>query len=239
MEKSFQERSSVQLLAGCQSYVGDLLPDNQFVYNAFGSGAQLSLCGAAGWSYAINRIWSVDARLFVARLKGDETQGYGSQEAAQQWHAARGVQFKTLYSDLSVSACLEPLYLFQAYRSREATARVSPYIRAGVGYGFARVTRENLATTTQYATAAGEPNYLQRDLSKGSNISTVVIPVGAGVKIALSPKTSLLGEINRRFTLTDYLDGTGNWNAGNRNDGIMSYTLGISYSLSMPTYWNR
>ncbi|RYD53036.1 MAG: hypothetical protein EOP52_02500 [Sphingobacteriales bacterium] len=142
-----------------------------------------------------------------------------------------GVQFKTVYGDLSVSACLKLLYLFQTYRSRETTARVSPYLRAGVGYAFAHVTRDNLAATTQYATAAGELNYLQRDLSKGSNISSVVFPVGAGVKVALSPKTSLLGEVNRRFTLTDYLDGTGNWNAGNRYDGIMSYTLGISYSL--------
>ncbi|RYD53035.1 MAG: hypothetical protein EOP52_02495 [Sphingobacteriales bacterium] len=84
----------MQLLVGAQSYLGDLLPDNQFVYNAFGTSAQLSLCGTAGWSYAINRIWSVDARLFVTRLKGDETQGYGSMEADQQWHAARGFSSK-------------------------------------------------------------------------------------------------------------------------------------------------
>ncbi len=236
-EKVSRRNGSLQFLAGAQNYLGDLMPDHLFQYNRFGSVQNLMPCGQFGFGIQPDRFWSVDVRLFAAQLRGDESQQFEGSGDDQAWHRVRGIRFKSLYADLNVSACFEPLYLFRPLTIYTTPFRVSPFIRAGVGVGVAHVKRDHLEQTLQYAMATQTMASFREDLSQDPTVITPVFPVGVGFKVRVSPTVHLLGEGMYRMTLTDYLDGTGNWNSGRNNDGIISYSVGISCNLAAPTYY--
>ncbi len=65
------------------------------------------------------------------------------------------------------------------------------------------------------------------------------MPIGGGLKYAVTPKISLLGEVNFRYTTQDYLDGFSNLgnNQANKgynlkkNDFYYGVSVGISYKI--------
>jgi hypothetical protein len=62
----------------------------------------------------------------------------------------------------------------------------------------------------------------------------VVIPVGVGLSVFITHRVSLIGEVNYRFTFSDYLDDVSKrGNPGNK-DGYTSLSLKVQYTPTAP-----
>ena len=72
---------------------------------------------------------------------------------------------------------------------------------------------------------------LQRDIEHELPRSEFIIPIGIGVRYALTDKVGLHAEGAYRYTSTDYLDGFSQ--AGNplRDDSYYKFSVGVSYKL--------
>ena len=80
----------------------------------------------------------------------------------------------------------------------------------------------------------GEPELSQnlaKDLATGPPTLIPVLPVGAGVEFALSPRISVLVETAYRFTPTDYLDGFSKAANPSRLDHYQTHSAGIKYNF--------
>lgn len=58
-----------------------------------------------------------------------------------------------------------------------------------------------------------------------------VVPVGAGVRYALSDRFSLTAETSYRLSFTDYMDGFSKSANPDKNDHYLSHSIGIIYSF--------
>ena len=159
----------------------------------------------------------------LGQLKGDE-----GLYVKPPYRKERNLNFTTSFAEISEIL----IWNFLDKSSDINYKRFSPYLFGGVGVSLLDVNRSSSKTSAAYLlnetiAAAG----LLQDLQTAPPKAIMVFPAGIGVDIYLSPSVSLNGEINFRYTRTDYLDGFSKIANPKVNDYFYTNTIGITYKL--------
>jgi hypothetical protein len=106
----------------------------------------------------------------------------------------------------------------------------TPYLFGGVGYSFLHIRRDASSFNTHYFLAGSkEAEGLAADEAHTLPKGIPVIPIGIGVRYALSQALSATAEVAYRATFTDYLDGFSHVANASRNDRYYSLSIGVVY----------
>lgn len=129
-----------------------------------------------------------------------------AKDAHYAQRASRGYSFHSEAFDLTVIGEFEPLGRDRFYvnaRGQIAMDRlISPYVAAGLGLAFVRVSPDFSQMNQESLQAA-----VRADLNKGSSFTTPVLPIGLGVKWDVKHRYSVAVESILRLTASDYIDG--------------------------------
>ena len=167
----------------------------------------------------LNSSFSLRTNLAIGKLKGDDAK-YSSPGYRQQ----RNFNFSSPVVEIS-----EQL-LWNLLGKNDDSKGLSPYLFAGVGYSFLHVKRDWSKFNEEYFAEATEVlNGLTADLQHKLLKGIPVIPVGIGIRYALSSKISISAESSYRFISTDYLDGFSQATDPNKRDNYYSNSIGIIY----------
>jgi opacity protein-like surface antigen len=167
----------------------------------------------------LNTSFSLRTNLAIGKLKGDDAK-YSSPPYRQQ----RNFNFTSPVVEISEQLLWNPL------GKNDDSKGFSPYLFAGVGYSFLHVKRDWSRFNAEYFAEATEVlNGLTADLQHKLLKGIPVIPVGIGVRYALSSKISISAEFSYRFISTDYLDGFSQAADPNKRDNYYSNSMGIIY----------
>lgn len=203
--------------AGTFLYQGDLLRSKYGSFKAVGPVLQAWV----GKPFSSYLSWR--ANLTIGSLQADE-----SEFSSPSWKQLRNFSFHTPVTELSGIIS----YNLYGDNGKDDHHVLTPYLMAGFGLGFLQVTRDwsrldttlfNNKTTTQIGLGIDTVRKLPAVLP--------VIPLGAGVRWAITPRLSATAELLFRYTFTDYIDGF-SYAADNRNkDTYYSLSLGLSWVL--------
>jgi len=205
------------LSAGPSIYQGDLAP------SLTGSFKLASLGGALSASRLLNRFFSLRTGLTLGELRGDDRK-YGN----QAWRQARALTFRTTTFEVAETV------VYDIFGNHDNHMRFSPYVFAGIGYSFLTVRRDASRFDSAYfVTAQGGRiiNGLKADLARNPPRGVWVLPVGIGLRYALTPAWAVNLEANYRFSETDYLDGYSRVGNDGKNDHYYSIMLGVLFKI--------
>lgn len=206
------------LTAGTFIYQGDLTPE------AAGAWKSPSLAINVFYNRLLSRSFSLRTNLTFSRLTADDANYH-----SPAWREQRALRFKTRTTELS--ELLVWNILGNNYSGRY---NLSPYLFGGVGISSLRIRRDWSRFNPDYfavetKTLAG----LGADTLHALPTIIPVIPVGAGIRFAISPQLSLMAEASYRITFTDYLDGFSQVANPNKRDYYSSYAVGVIYTLGI------
>lgn len=212
-----QTRYEVGVHAGAFIYQGDLAP------SAFGSLKTPMPVGGIYVNRVLDNYFSIRAAFAIGALKGDEAK-YGP-----AWRAQRAFAFKANVAEVSAAAVFDIL----GNNGNSPVSRFSPYVFAGLGYSFVSITRDySRMDTVRFNANTHSGAGLRADTAHSLPKGMPVIPLGIGVKYALSPRLALTAEVNYRYVFTDYLDGFSQAVNAAHPDSYYSATLGLVYSFA-------
>ncbi|MEO6723169.1 MAG: DUF6089 family protein [Ferruginibacter sp.] len=178
---------------GVMIYQGDLTPEDLGSYRTMQPTASIYV------SRVINRCFLLRTNLALGRLKGDD-----AKYDLPLWRKERNYNFTSPVGEISELL----VWNIAGNNGNQLGQRFSPYMFAGVGVSFLKVSRDYSQFNTHYfATATNILNGLNADIQHQPPHATLVLPVGLGMEYYLSPKLSLTAETSLRYTFTDYLDG--------------------------------
>ena len=196
---------------GASLYAGDLTP--AFFSSYRSPGLFFGLDGIK----KISDIFSIRGSLSFGKLKADDAD-FSKPAFRQQ----RNFNFKTSVTELSASAILNPL----------GTRILTPYIFAGAGLSFIKVRRDySLLDAEYFSNDPAITEGLPLDIAQSLPGVIAVLPVGAGIRYALTGKLSINVETAYRFMSNDYLDGFSLSADPGKKDHYFTHTIGIVYSF--------
>ena len=198
-------------------YQGDLTPSRLGSYRTLKPGGQIFI------SKIITPMFSLRTNLSFGKLKGDDSK-YSSPSYRQQ----RNFNFKTPVFEIS------ELLVADLMRNNFARqpSKFSPYLFAGIGLGFLKITRDWSRFNAEYFnTEASTIQGLSDDAQHSLPKTIPVLPLGMGLRYTLSKRISLNAESSYRFTFTDYLDGFSQAADPSRKDSYQTHSLGIIYQF--------
>lgn len=143
----------------------------------------------------------------------------------------RGYHFRTSLIELTVVGryYIEKYHFDPALDSREQMRQPRFRYFALLGVGGAQWWAKTYGGPE--AATPGAPNF---NGERTYPARTLVVPVGGGVSIRLSPLLWVLPEFSYRFTFTDDLDDVGKRRGGGRNDGYAQFAVRFQYALPPP-----
>lgn len=207
----FESKYEIGINAGTLIYQGDLTPDAVGSFKTPGF-----VVGLYGSRRLSNKL---AARLDLShgRLRGDDAK-YDNPD----WRPERALKFKTPVTE--VAALL-------VWNALGTDRRFSPYLFAGLGYTFLKIDRDYSRFNYAYFADQGLGEYLQRDIEHDLPRSEFMVPMGVGVRYALTDKLGLNLESAYRHISTDYLDGFSQAGNPRRDDAYFKFSAGLSYQL--------
>jgi hypothetical protein len=209
-------RHEIGFGAGMFVYQGDLTPEAAGTFKSPGFAVNLF------YNHLLSRSFSLRTNLAFGKLMADDA-NYPHPE----WREHRALKFTARTTELS--GLLVWNILGNNYNDRKI---ISPYIFGGIGLNSLRVTRDwSRFNYDYYADDSTILNGLATDTLHSVPGTIAVVPLGAGVRYAISPKISLMGEVSYRLTFNDYVDGFSEVGNPSRNDYYGSYTIGLIYTF--------
>jgi hypothetical protein len=209
-------RHELGLSAGMFVYLGDLTPERAGAFKSPG----LSI--NAFYSYILNRSFSLRTNLAIGNLSADDM-NYDHPAYRQE----RALRFKARIAELSQFVVWN--VLGNNYGDK---GKLSPYLFAGAGLSFLSIRRdwsrynpEFFATDSAFQAGLGE------DTLHALPRTTVVLPVGLGIRYNISSRLAITAEASSRVMFTDYLDGFSKATNPDKNDNYTNYSLGVIYTL--------
>lgn len=184
---------------------------------------------------------SIRGKFFLGTYGEDDskTQGYSNWDWLKEY---RKVKFSTSVKEVTGMVVFN---LLRGEPTETNPHKISAYVFAGAGVAFVNVTRNWQNFDREYF-LVDNPSLVEdlaRDTAHALPNKAFVIPLGGGLKYAISPKFSLLGEVNFRYTKQQYLDGF--YNVGNnqrnvgynlkKDDYYYGVSIGISYRINTLT----
>jgi len=207
----FTSKYEIGINAGTLIYQGDLTPD------AVGSFKTPGLVVGLYGSRRLTNSLALRLDLSHGQLRGDDAK-YNSPD----WRQERALKFKTPVTEVAALLVVNAL---------GTDRKFSPYLFAGLGYTFLRIRRDYSRFNYEYFADEGLGEELQRDIDHDLPRSEFHVPVGVGVRYALSNKVGLNVESAYRHISTDYLDGFSYAGNPKRDDAYFKFSLGVSYQL--------
>jgi len=162
-------------------------------------------------------IFALRAHILYGGLMSDESD---NSNAAQ---AARGFKSESSVIEPGLVLELEP-FANRRYAADGTFKKIlSPYVYGGLGYGI----RQEPEVDFNGRMSTG----ITADMNSDESNSGIVLPFGGGLKLYLSPKTSLAFDLSARLTGTDYVDGVSEAANPNENDTytFMGLTANVGF----------
>jgi hypothetical protein len=196
---------------GSYVYQGDLTPSYAGAFKTPGIAIGIQL------SRQLTKSIMARVEFNLGRLRGDD-----SKYSDPAWRSQRNFSFESTVNEFALSMVWIP---------SQFTGRLKPYLFAGAGMAFVNVTRDYSNYNSEYF--AGEPltAQLDEDLATPLPRHLPVIPVGVGLRYAISERISVVPEASLRYISNDYLDGYSKSGDPNKNDKFFKYTIGLTYSF--------
>jgi Domain of unknown function (DUF6089) len=207
---------------GAFIYQGDLTPQRFGSYKTLRPGLMLHGTRIINSNYAMRLNFS------IASLRGDD--GKYNSPAFRQF---RNFNFKTLLIELS------PQIVWCPSGWKEQGPRISPYLFAGVGLSYLRIRRDASGfDASKFGLEENLPARIAEDLQKRTPSLLPVIPVGAGLRYAITPSLMLNGELNYRHTFSDYIDGFSIAANPKQKDHYYSLSVGLICRFGKRNAWD-
>ena len=201
------------LKLGGSALAGDLTD------NSFPSFDQISPAGAVFLSRRLGNVFSLRLQLMYGILQNN------SDKASDQTIQALNAQIESSVLEPSLNLDIEPFYSSRFSDDFTFRPGLSPYISVGLGYAILGDSPIEYGAGT-----SADPALVARDIADRENeTGTIVIPVGAGLRYYLSPKSSLGIEYSVRFSGSDLVDGVSSA-FGDSNVGDKYNFIGLTYA---------
>jgi hypothetical protein len=202
--------------AGMFIYQGDLTPEAAGAFKTPGFAINLF------YNRILSRSFSLRTNLAHGKLMADD----GNYDKPA-WRQQRNFRFAARITE--ISELLVWNILGNNYGDQKI---ISPYIFGGVGLSSLHITRD--WSRLNYDYFANEPTLvdgLAADTMHTLPGTIPVLPIGGGVRYAISNKLSIMAEASYRFTFSDYIDGFSKASNPDKNDHYVNYSIGIIYTF--------
>ncbi len=198
-------------------YQGDLTP--HILGDPYSMKPALMIYG----SRIINRRFAIRLNYSIGKLKGDD-----SKYDKPGWRKQRNYFFSSPVSEI---AGLLTWNIGGLIPNAAGIVNFTPYLFAGAGYSFLNIKRDwssfnDLHFSDQANVSAGLKEDIQHDLPSG----VLVLPIGFGMRLGLTPNISLSAETSYRHSFTDYIDGFSRGANPNLKDHYYTHSIGIIYT---------
>lgn len=180
---------------------------------------QLLKPSATIWaSRSFDQYFALRANLAIGGLAADE-----SLQKFPEYKQHRNFSFSTPLAELSALLVWTPA-------GQNSDSRFSYYFTGGIGVSFLNISRNFLDLDVAYFDVKDPAIVgLPVDIVHRTPRVIPVLPLGAGLKYALTENWSLNTEFIYRLTATDYLDGFKYAANPDKRDGYYGLTVGVSY----------
>jgi opacity protein-like surface antigen len=196
-------------------YQGDLTPSVSGSTRTMRPG--INLYG----SKIVSAAFLLRTNLAIAGLKGNDAL-YDEPEFRKH----RAFKFKSPLFELSELLVWNPLGT--NYNDRG----FSPYLFGGLGLAFLHVKRDwSNFDAAYFGEASSLPALIAEDAAHKTPRITPVIPVGFGLRYAVSPRIAINAEGSYRFTRNDYIDGFSKAANPELADNYHSVSVGAVYRI--------
>ncbi len=215
------------LLAGFTGYQGDI---NKFV-NAVPKTSNMA--GGVFIRKYFDEQFALRANLYLGKISGND-----KDFTTPAYHAIRGFSFSTTLTEISLQG---EFRLWNENRRLKKDGQI-PIRRKRliVPYGIFGVGFAALNPTTNYNTDASGANPLvsaeriAADKADKHGNTHLVLPIGGGVRINISNKTSLGAELALRTPFTDYVDGISQAGNPKRKDWYATGVITLGRTFGSP-----
>jgi hypothetical protein len=210
------------IAVGAFIYQGDLTP------NRLGSFPTLRPGILLHGTRKLNNHYAVRLHLSLASLRGDDAKFH-----SPVYRQFRNFNFRSPLIELS------PQIMWSPSGWSEQGPRISPYAFAGAGWSYLYIRRDASGfDASKFGSDENLPQRIADDLQHRTPRLLPVIPLGAGLRYAITPSLVLNGELHYRHTFSDYLDGFSRAANPKQKDKYYSLSIGIIYRFGSKNSWD-
>lgn len=165
---------------------------------------------------------------FIIRLNALFGQLAGDDNSFDEpaWHKIRGISFSSPIAEFTALGELYPFGMFRYFKDGERR-RIAPFLTLGVGTSY---TNPKVDWNDENGNSEIDPVAAQFDRSRKLNRFNIAIPVGLGLRFALSTRATIGLEAAIRPTFSDYIDGVSR--VGNPEKTDWYFAGGLTYSYA-------
>ena len=215
-------RYEVGIAVGSFIYQGDLTPNRLGSFPTMRHGISLHGTRKINNNYAVRLLFS------AASLRGDDARF--NNPAFRQF---RNFNFRSPLVEVS------PHFMWSPSGWSEQGPRITPYAFGGAAFSYLNIRRDASGfDASKFGLEENLPQRIAEDLQRRTPRLLPSIPVGAGLRYAVSPSLVINGELNYRFTFSDYIDGFSIAANPQQKDKYYSVTIGITYRFGKRKSWD-
>jgi hypothetical protein len=195
-------------------YQGDLTPERMGSYKTMKPAVNIY------FNKVLNTMFLLRTNLAIGGLKADDGK-YSTPEYRKQ----RNFSFKTPVIELSEIVEAD---IFKNNQSK--LPGLSPYVFIGAGFTLLNIKRDYSGFNGEYfASEQTTLDGLMDDEQVSPPHILPVLPLGIGIRYALTKNILISIETSYRYAFTDYLDGFSKAANASKYDSYQSNTIGITY----------
>lgn len=191
---------------GTTTFMGDLGKHDSRTSTYFGDvGAGITKPSLTVWyRNTFNPRFAVKTGFTLSQIQGDDRLAKSTDRSSGDWYRSyRNLRFQSVLLEGSVTGEVHILRFIPG----SLTHRWTPYVSTGVGVVYfnpkADYNGELVALQPLGTEGQGLEQYPDR---KKYSLIQAVIPIAMGVKVNISQRWTITGEIGHRVTFTDYMD---------------------------------
>ena len=208
--------------------VGTLIYQGDLTQSAFGTTKGLKPALGIFVSKKLDPYFAIRANLTIGKIGVDE-----SQFTYPAFKQMRNFKFTTPVTELSTVLVWHIL----GESADRDYRKLSPYVFAGGGLTFLNVSRDwSKMMITPADSASKSVLGLGRDTMQATPKALPIIPVGIGLKYAITEKIGINAEATYRFTFSDYIDGFSYAANPDTKDRYYGISIGVSFNLARNSY---
>jgi len=203
--------------------LGTLLYQGDLVQSPLGSFKGAKPMAQLWLAKPFSPYFSWRANLTIGSISADE-----SKFSTPFWKQLRNFSFSSPVTELSGMVQLN-LY---GDNGQDNYHTITPYLLAGAGISFLHIQRDwSRLDTTAFSSKSATQTGLGVDTLHSLPKALFVLPVGAGVRWAVTPTISVNAEAMMRFSFSDYIDGFSYAADSKQKDSYYGLSLGVSFML--------
>ena len=208
--------------------VGTLIYQGDLTQSVFGTTKGMKPAIGIYVSKDLDAYFSLRANLTIGKIGVDE-----SQFTYPVFKQMRNFKFSTPVTEVSTVLVWNIL----GESADRDYRKLSPYVFAGGGLTFLNVSRDWRNMIISPADSASKSVLgLGRDTMQATPKVLPIIPVGIGIKYAITEKIGIKAEATYRFAFSDYIDGFSYAVNPDTKDRYYGLSIGLSFNLARNNY---